>query len=131
MESHKIESQIDFDQIVHSHSSWKYLLKNVIESGRSELSVVDARDMHCCVFGQWLDSPAGNSLPHYSKVVELHRHFHEEAANVLDLALQGQSHQASEALKLGSPFNQATASLINELSEIRKMVESGQSSKKW
>jgi hypothetical protein len=86
--------------------------------------------VHRCVFGQWLDSPNGKSLPHYSQVVELHQHFHEAAANVLKLALQGQSHQASEALKAGSPFSQAAANLVNELGRIKEMVESDQSTGK-
>jgi len=118
-----MELWIDFDQIIHNHSHWKHLLKNAIESGQSEFTVVNARDAHQCAFGKWLYSPDGKSLPHYSKVVELHQRFHEEAAHVLELALQGQSYQASEKLKFGSPFGQATANLVNELSEIREALK--------
>jgi len=118
-----MELWIDFDQIIHNHSHWKHLLKKAIESGRSEFTVVNVRDAHQCAFGKWLDSSAGKSLPNYSKVVELHQCFHEEAAHVLGLALQGQSYQASEKLKFGSPFSQATANLVNELSEIREALK--------
>jgi hypothetical protein len=115
--------QIDFDQVIRNHSHWKYLLKKAIEQGQSELTEINARDPHHCAFGKWLFSPAGKVLPHYLEVVELHQHFHKEAAKVLDLALQGQPNEASESLKLGSPFNQATAKLINKLGEIRDTLE--------
>jgi hypothetical protein len=118
-----MELRIDFDQIINNHSRWKHLLKKVIESGQSEFTVAHVRDAHHCAFGKWLYSPDGKSLPHYSKVVELHQHFHEEAAKVLELALQGHFYQASEQLKLGSPFSQATTNLVNELGKIRTTVE--------
>jgi len=123
--------QIDFDQVIHNHSHWKYLLKNAIESGQSEFTVVNARDAHQCAFGKWLYSPDGKSLPHYSKVVELHQRFHEEAAKVLELALQGQFYRASEQLKFGSSFSQASVDLVNELSRIREIcVNSSRSTEK-
>jgi len=58
------------------------------------------------------------------KVVELHQHFHEEAGKVLELALLRHSNEALDGLKLGSPFNQASANLINKLCEIRETMES-------
>ena len=126
-----MELRIDFDQIINNHSRWKHLLKKVIESGQSEFTVAHVRDAHHCAFGKWLYSPDGKSLPHYSKVVELHQRFHEEAAKVLELALQGQFYQASEQLKFGSSFSQASVDLVNELSRIREIcVNSSRSTEK-
>ncbi len=111
---------LDFDVVIQSHSHWKYLLKNAIQQGQSEHTVTDARNPHHCAFGQWLYSPAGKTLPDYLEIVEMHKQFHEEAANVLELALRKQTNQALEGLKLGSPFNQASAKLINKLTDIRR-----------
>jgi len=118
-----MRSQIDFGEVVHNHSHWKFLLKKAIESGQCELSVAHVRDVHHCAFGRWLHSSAGRSLPNYSEVVELHQRFHEEAANVLELALQRHFYQASEQLKLGSRFSQASANLISKLSDVRETIE--------
>jgi hypothetical protein len=118
-----MKSLIDLDHTILHHTHWKYHLKQAIEAGQSELTVIGARNPHLCAFGKWLDSTEGKMLPHYLEIVELHQHFHEEAAKVLDLALQGQTSQAREGLQLGSPFNQATAKLINKLGEIRETLE--------
>lgn len=112
---------IDFDEVIQRHSHWKFLLKQSVEQGHSDFTVFDARNCHLCDFGKWLDSFEGKRLPDYLEVMELHQHFHEEAANVLNLALQGRRTAALEGLKLGSPFNQATAKLINKLGEIRNL----------
>ncbi len=119
-----MKSSIDFDQVIQNHSHWKYLLKQAIAQGQSEHTVIHTRDAHHCAFGKWLYSPAGKTLPHYLKVVELHQHFHEEAGKVLKLALLRHSNEALDGLKLGSPFNQASANLINQLCEIRETMES-------
>ena len=120
-----MKSPIDFDVVVQSHSHWKYLLKQAIEQGYSEYTVINARDPHHCAFGKWLYSSAGKTLPDYLNIVEMHKHFHEEAANVLELALRKQTSQALEGLKLGSPFNQASAKLINKLIDIEETFKLG------
>lgn len=118
-----LKQAVDFDKIIQSHSRWKFHLKDAVEQGKSNFTVVEVRNPHLCQFGQWLDSPEGKKTPHYQELFELHRHFHEEAANILQLALHKQKEAALEKMKLGSQFNQLAAKLINHLAEIKHMKD--------
>jgi hypothetical protein len=106
------------DKAIWSHSRWKIHLKNAIETGQSEFTVEQTRNHHACPFGQWLDSAAGKGLPDYKEIVQLHQAFHEEASQVLSLALAGQKHNATDKMVPGSQFTQLTAKLVNKLAEI-------------
>ena len=106
------------DKAIWAHSRWKVHLKQAIETGQSDFSVADVQNPHTCAFGKWLDSAVGKSLPDYSQIFELHKKFHEEASQILELALIGKTHEATEQMKLGSHFNQLTAQLVNKLADI-------------
>ena len=106
------------DKAIWAHSRWKVHLKKAIATGQSDFSIRDVQNPHTCVFGKWLDSAAGKSLPSYSQIFELHKKFHEEASHILELALMGQTNEATEQMKLGSHFNQLTAQLVNKLADI-------------
>lgn len=114
---------IDFDKMIQSHSHWKFRLKEAIEHGKSDFVVTDARNPHLCQFGQWLDSVEAKKMPNYSEIVELHRDFHDEAANILYMALHNQKEIAIEKMKLGSEFNQLAAGLINKIADIKRANE--------
>jgi len=115
---HKIHA--DFDKMIQSHSRWKFHLKDVIEHGKSDLVIADVRNSHLCLFGQWLDSAEGRKLPYYKELVELHREFHNEAANILQMAVNAQKEMALEKMKLGSRFNQIAAKLIDKIADIKR-----------
>jgi hypothetical protein len=106
------------DQVIWAHSRWKVHLKEAIKTGKSDFTVEEVRNPHACPFGQWLDSKEGRTLPHYSEIVQLHQDFHQEAAEILNLALSGQKEEAASRVQLGSNFNQLTAKLVNQLAEI-------------
>jgi hypothetical protein len=108
-----------FDEAILVHSQWKKRLKKAIETSTSDLTPKEAKDYHNCSFGQWLDSKDSKKLPHHSELLEMHRKFHEEAAMILELALQGAKAEAIERIALGSQFGQLTAKLINKLVDIR------------
>jgi CheY-like chemotaxis protein len=118
--NHKfIISRERFDEVILAHSQWKRRLKKAIETGVSDLNPQEAKDYHNCSFGQWLYSKDSKKLPHHLELLEMHRKFHEEAAMILQLALQGAKVEAMERVALGSQFNQLTAKLVNKLAEIR------------
>lgn len=115
-----LKQAVDFDKIIQSHSRWKFHLKDAIEQGKSYFNIAEVRNPHACQFGEWLDSPEGKKIPHYQEIVELHRDFHQEAAHILQLALDEEKEAALEKMKLGSDFNQLTAKLINHLANIKR-----------
>jgi hypothetical protein len=115
---------IDFDKMIQSHTRWKLRLKEAIEHGKSDFAVVEARNSHLCQFGQWLDSAEAKKMSNYSEIVELHRNFHDEAANILYMALHNQKEIAMEKMKLeGGQFNHTAAELINEIAKIKQANE--------
>jgi hypothetical protein len=106
------------DKAIWAHSRWKVHLKNAIETGQSDFTVEQAQNHHVCAFGKWLDSAEGRTLPHYLEIAELHRKFHQEASQILNIALAGRKNEATDKIHLGSPFSQLTARLVNKLAEI-------------
>jgi hypothetical protein len=110
--------------MIQSHTRWKLRLKEAIEHGKSDFAVAEARNPHLCQFGQWLDSVEAKKMPNYSEIVELHRDFHDEAANILYMALHNQKEIAIEEMKLGgSQFNHTAAGLVNKIAEIKRVNE--------
>jgi hypothetical protein len=95
-----------------AHELWSSHLVQAALSGRSKMTVTEAGDDERCDFGRWLlkigDLP---EVPQVEAVRETHRHFHEEAAAVLELALTGKRAQASLAVGPGSRFDEASARL--------------------
>ena len=106
------------DKAIWAHSRWKTHLKQAIETGQSHFTVAEVQNPHNCAFGQWLDSKEGQGLKDYSEIVELHSTFHQEASQILSLALAGLTREATAKMQLGSDFNQKTAKLVNKLAEI-------------
>ena len=85
------------DRAVVVHAKWKYRLMDAIDSGRSESRVADVRLNDACDFGKWLASlPLTERLTgHYKQVLSLHAEFHLLASNILELALSGQTGEAT------------------------------------
>ncbi|MCP4698432.1 MAG: hypothetical protein GY862_16510 [Gammaproteobacteria bacterium] len=112
-----IREHEQLDKAIVAHIEWKSRLRAVIKSGRSDLSVDDTRNSAICEFGKWLNSADGRALPNHSELTELHEKFHEEAARVLELALDGKIREAENEMKLGGDFIRITSHLINKLTE--------------
>jgi hypothetical protein len=99
-----------------AHELWRSLLVQAALTGRGQLSVSAARREDMCEFGRWLaqlgDLP---EVPQVAPMRDLHRHFHEEAAAVLDLAMSGKRAEATRALGPGSRFDEASLRLTAAL----------------
>lgn len=95
-----------------AHELWSAHLVQAALTGRARMTVTEAVDDERCDFGRWLlklgDLP---EVPQVEAVREIHRHFHEEAAAVLELALTGKRAQAALAVGAGSRFDEAAARL--------------------
>jgi len=107
------------DRAIFGHSRLKFHLKNAIETARSDFKYEEIKDPHACPLGEWLDSPEGQVLPNYAELTEIHKDFHKEAAQVLDLALQGKKNEAKLSIQpLTSKFSKLSSQLVNTLAEI-------------
>ena len=105
-------------QAITSHSHWKYNLQQAIKTGKSQATVDEAKNAHLCELGKLLDSAVGKTLPDYAELTKIHQDFHEEAADILKLALTGKQSEAQTRMKLGSYFGQLTAKLVNKLTDL-------------
>lgn len=101
------------NEAIASHGLWKSRLKKAIGTGESEWSVDELRKNAICAFGTWLhDLPADvQATDHWRGVHELHTRIHEQAAEVLELALAGRKAEAEAAIRFGSPFAVTSAKL--------------------
>lgn len=112
MDSEKIKD------LIWAHSLWKQQLRKAIESGRSRVSVEDAGNDKKCALGKWILSEEAQVLPNYAELVEIHHHFHQQAAQILQLAIEGKRHEALNAMAMGSYFSKLTSQLVNALNDI-------------
>jgi len=108
------------DKMILAHSQWKFHLKRVIDTQKASFTVDELRDHHHCDFGKLLDSAEGKTLADYSKISELHKKFHHDAAHVLTLALAGHKSEAKAELEFGGQFSRVSAMLVNKLTEIEE-----------
>jgi len=96
-----------------AHTAWKKRLNNVIDTGKNTYNT----DHHACEFGTWLDENEEElqQFEHYTKVKQLHKKFHFEAANIIDLATSGRGEEAKKALDYGSDFETISHQLVEEI----------------
>jgi hypothetical protein len=103
---------------ITEHNLWKFHLKNAIETSHSHFTIEEIQDYHACAFGEWLNSSEGQHLPNYLEIVELHKQFHQEASEILRLALMGQPSEALAKMREGGQFSQLSSQLIEILADI-------------
>ena len=113
-----LEIKETIDEAIYAHSRWKTRLKNMINSGQSDVPLKNIRDPHHCQFGQWLGSSTeAKKSKYYNEVIKLHVKFHEKAAEVAGLAISGQSESAKHKMEIGSVFSKTSAKLVNILAD--------------
>jgi hypothetical protein len=102
---------------IGSHGLWKAQLEKTIETGRSNFTVETARRDDACDFGKWLSNlrESEKKSVQWKNVKTLHAAFHQEAAIVLAMALNGEKEKALKAMADESPFMNCSADLISAM----------------
>ena len=110
-----------------AHGAWKQRLQSAVSAGASEFSVAQVEVDNRCDFGKWFYGlPAGlRSTDAAGKIRTLHAEFHEEAARILGLALQGKKDQALKALGQGEKYSLASGQLALALKQWEKVLTGG------
>ena len=104
-----------FDKAINAHRKWKVRLEKIIDTGQSEYTPEHVREDSNCSLGKWLHQriePEHKTYSEYPSIVDLHARFHQEAADVLQLALAGRKVQARGKLALGSEFAKISSQLV-------------------
>jgi len=98
---------------IGAHGTWKNRLKLAIDSGAADVTPEKASANDQCEFGKWLLSlPATErQSDEYRQIASLHTCFHQEAGEVLRLALGGKKEQALQCLAVHSPFGATSEKL--------------------
>ena len=108
----------EISKAISAHDKWKEKLRAAIDTGECESTPERVSMDNNCSFGKWLYEriePAAKSTESYTKVVQLHSEFHQEAGSILDQALNGDKSIANSKLGLGSQFAKISAKLTHEL----------------
>ncbi len=112
------------DQAIDAHGAWKLRLQLVIATGEADAPVETVRQDSLCAFGKWLYgptlSPADKASRHHKTVRRLHAEFHETAARVTKLALDGKKEAAEEMIDLYGQFTQISTRLARAMMEWKK-----------
>jgi predicted RNase H-like nuclease (RuvC/YqgF family) len=104
---------------VGDHGTWKKMLKNAIDTGKSKVEITELKADSQCSFGKWLYGPSitekEKNSNHYQKVRELHAAFHETASKVTQLAVSGDKTRAMKMLEANGEFTTASAALTTAM----------------
>lgn len=122
-------AELDVDAAIVAHERWKARLMDYLE-GRSPVGLdpeVIRRDNHSAL-GRWLHGVGRDMLghhPEYPMLLARHRYFHEQAAEIVGLAQQGEWEQVVAILNGGYRF--ASNQIVILLKSIRHRVVSQES----
>jgi hypothetical protein len=112
------------DLALDAHLLWRERLAQSVRTRASDVAVELVADDSCCNFGLWLRHLPGEekSNPQWREAHQLHVEFHQEAAAVLTLALQGEAAGAEQRLAEGGTFTQASDKLGSSLRRWRATI---------
>jgi hypothetical protein len=114
----------DLDNALSTHALWKKRLQEAIENGKSEFQVSVVQKDNACQFGQWLYnfSEQEKQSDDYIKVKDLHAEFHKTAADILQLAINGDKFEALKRIESGGGYSRITGKLIIALNSWKSKV---------
>ena len=100
-------------QAIVAHTAWKKRLREIIDTGENNYDI----DPKHCEFGKLLSEHVDklSVYDQYSRVVVLHNEFHEEAAEIIRLALSGKKEEANAAIEYGKDFDNTSQDLVKNL----------------
>jgi methyl-accepting chemotaxis protein len=112
------------DSALISHSLWKLRLQGTIETGSSVFNIDIVKDDHACQLGQWLNGLSTEEAcgSDCIKIKELHAEFHKVAAEILELALNGNKEEALKKIEHEEGYVKITKELVRALNEWKKKL---------
>ena len=119
-----VPAELDVDAAINGHERWKARLMDYLE-GRSQVGLdpeVIRRDNYSAL-GRWLHGVGREMLghhPEYPMLLARHRYFHEQAAEIVELAQQGEWERVVAILNGGYRF--ASNQIVILLKSIRHSV---------
>lgn len=94
--------EVDFDEIINAHNSWKKRLRGVVadQAEAHKLRPNEVCRDNLCALGKWIYGPGRRfeADPEYQPLRHSHAQFHECAADVIRLAQKGDKAGADSLL---------------------------------
>lgn len=117
----------DFDTAVAAHKVWLRHLEffmDGIEPDRVDLDT--AGDAGLCSLGQWLDGSGRQygSLPHFARLVAVHREFHHIAAEIVRYVREERIAEADVLLK--GRMSELSAEIVSLIEAMKKEFHAAQ-----
>lgn len=121
----------EIEEAISAHMAWLKNIKTAVlvsttmskknaDPALNTKLITKIESDHQCKFGKWLyetsESEAEKSI-YYNQTVILHAQFHQQAANILSLAFDGEKSQARSLMSINSDFIQCSEKLISTLKE--------------
>lgn len=106
--------EFDLQGFTAAHLKWKTRLRNSIRTGE-QFDVATVRRDDCCALGQWLHGAGKRGWGHrpaFTHLLGCHAQFHQVAAQVAEVANQGNQAKVQHLLEAGSAFSSATQSTV-------------------
>jgi hypothetical protein len=113
-------SSIDIDSAIAAHRIWATRLRYRLEGISEEpITVQTARDHTQCILGKWLfgSGEQYNLFEQYFELIEVHRSFHEIAAEIVTLHQNGERGKAESLLK--NEFQQQSDKVVELLLDLK------------
>lgn len=109
----------DFDvhTFTEAHLKWKTRLRNAIRDGE-KFDVSTVRRDDCCALGLWIHGTGQRRWGHqpgFTRLMSAHAQFHKEAAQVAEMANQGDQAQVAKLIGSGTDFARATQATVMAL----------------
>ena len=108
----------EIQEAIGAHGLWKGRLHTAVETGNSKFTAASVAEDSQCAFGKFLYSntdPAIRNSAHWRTCLDLHSRFHQSAAHVLQLVLNGNKEAAQKAMDPQSDFFKLSRSLTAEM----------------
>ena len=116
----------ELDKAISAHGMWKSRLQLAIATGETDTPVETMQQDNQCAFGKWLYSPIVASIDkasiHYETVKVLHAEFHQLAARVATLALDGKQGEARKMLSNYGEFAVVSSKLTRAMMEWKEVL---------
>lgn len=94
---------------------------DAIKTGKSKLTVEFIRDDHNCDLGKWIDGLPIDQGTDYAAIKKLHAEFHQEAARILEMALNGKKDQAIGAMAFFGKYSGISSDLVLALKKLERI----------
>jgi Chemoreceptor zinc-binding domain len=112
------------DAGLSSHAQWKSRLLDAISRGTSDFEVNAVRRDDECQFGKWFHSlpTETQETDVWREIHALHASFHETAAEILRLAVQGDRAGALKKLAYGETYGRISGKLVLALNKWKERL---------